>query len=116
MIDEHRKIERRQFTHYMQILDGSTSKLMGHLEDISDYGFRMDSKIALPLEKDFHLYINLTSEVATKSMLAFVARSKWCKPDPFDPSSFIVGFQVIGMSPSDHTIFHRMFEIYGKKK
>lgn len=115
-IMENRKIERRKFTYYMQVLDASTAKLVGHLSDISDEGFKMDSQKPIPLEKDFRLYINLTKEIADKTMLVFAARSKWCKPDPDDPTSYIIGFKIVNMTQGDHVIFHRMFEKYGAKK
>jgi len=113
---ENRKIERRSFTFYMQLLDASTTKLIGHLADISDEGFKMDSQNPIPVEKDFRMYINLAKEIADKTTLMFAARSKWCKPDPIDPASYIVGFQIVNMSPTDRAIFHRMFEKYGTKK
>ncbi len=112
---ENRRIERRTFTYYMQVLDASTSKLLGHMSDISDEGFKMDSQYAIPLGKDFRMYINLSKEVADKTMLIFSARSRWCKPDPFNPNSYIVGFQIVNMPQADHAIFHRMFEKYGAK-
>jgi hypothetical protein len=113
---DHRTIERRTFTYYMQALDSVTGKLVGHLSDISDGGFKLDSRTQIPPEKDFRLFINLSKEVADKTMLTFVARSKWCKQDPLDPMSYVVGFQIIGMSPADQQIFHRMFEKYGVRK
>jgi hypothetical protein len=113
---EHRQIERRTFTYYMQVMDTSKSQLLGHLADISDGGFKLDTKTPLPIEKDFRLSVNLSKEISDKTALVFVARSKWCKQDPLDPNSYIVGFQIIGMTPSDHWVFHRMFERYGAKK
>jgi hypothetical protein len=113
---EHRKIERRTFTHYMQVLDASTGRLIGHLADISDGGFKLDCQQAIAIGKDFRMYINLSKEIADKTTLVFGARSRWCQQDPLDPTSYIVGFQVIGMQATDQQIFHRMFEKYGVKK
>ncbi len=112
---EGRRIERRTFTYYMQVLDASTAKLMGHLSDISAIGFKLDCQAAVPLGKDFQLYINLSKEIADKTTMSFIARSKWCKQDPIDPTTFVVGFQLINISPGDQAIFQRMFEKYGKK-
>lgn len=113
---ENRKIERRRFTYYMQVLDASTTKLVGHLADISDQGFKLDSQHAIPAGKDFRLYINLSRDIADKTLLTFAARSKWCKPDLYDLTSYVVGFEIVNMLPADHIIFHRMFEKYGAKK
>ena len=59
--------------------------------------------------------MNLTSEVADKPFMVFVARSKWCKVDPLDPYIYNVGFQLIHISPGDLEIFNRMMEKYGRE-
>jgi len=113
---DHRRIERRTFTYYMQVLDAATGKLVGHLADISDGGFKLDCQQAFPIGKDIRLYINLSKEISDKATLLFAARSKWCKVDPMDPMAYVVGFQIIGMSAEDQRVFHGMFEKYGTKK
>lgn len=113
---ENRKNERRSFTYYMQVLDASTSMLIGHLADIGDEGFKLDSLKPIAVEKDFRLFINLSKEISDKTTLTFAARSKWCKQDPSDPTSYIVGFLIGNMSQADRDIFHRMFEKYGVRK
>ena len=99
----------------MQLVDSDTQKMVGHLVDISSGGFKLDSQAPIPLNKDFRLRMDLTSEVADKPTMAFVARSKWCEVDPLDPFIYNVGFQLINISPGDHEIIKRMIEKYGKK-
>jgi hypothetical protein len=99
----------------MRVMDGVNGQLVGHLADISAGGFKLDSATAIPINKDFRLRVDLTSEVASKSFMTFAARSKWCRPDAIDPTSFNVGFQITNMSPSDFQIFNRMFEKYGSQ-
>ena len=60
--------------------------------------------------------MDLTSEVANKPSMEFVARSKWCEVDPLDPFLYNVGFQLINISPGDIEIFNRMMEKYGKNQ
>jgi len=99
----------------MQLVDSDTQKMVGHLVDISSNGFKLDSQAPIPLDKDFRLRMDLTSEVADKPAMAFVARSKWCEVDPLDPFIYNVGFQLINISPGDREIINRMIEKYGKK-
>ena len=99
----------------MRVMDEVNGQLVGHLSDISTGGFKLDSSSALPLNKDYRLRIELTNEVANKSFMVFLARSKWCRSDPFDPTAFNVGFQITNMAPSDFEIFSRMFEKYGSQ-
>ena len=114
-MDERRKIDRNDFSYYMRLIDSETRELVGHLADISSGGFKLDSQNPIPDNKDFRLRMDLTSEVANKPSMEFVARSKWCKTDPLDPFLYNVGFQLINMSPGDIEIFNRMMEKYGTK-
>jgi hypothetical protein len=99
----------------MRLVDNDTQELVGHLMDISSGGFKLDSQKPIPPNKDFRLRMDLTSEVANKPYMVFVARSKWCDTDPLDPFVYNVGFQLINISPSDFNIIKRMMETYGKK-
>jgi hypothetical protein len=99
----------------MRLVDNDTQELVGHLMDLSSGGFKLDSQKPIPPNKDFRLRMDLTSEVANKPTMVFVARSKWCQQDPLDPFVYNVGFQLINISPSDLNIINRMIEKYGKK-
>lgn len=110
---DKRKKDRREFTYYMQVKDEATKKVIGYLSDISTGGFKLDCPTQLPTGQDFRLQIDLTPEVADKTSMVFIARSKWCHPDHIDPTSYNVGFEIINMAPSDMMIFQRIFEKYG---
>ncbi len=112
---EKRKLARRNFSYYMRVMDELTGRLVGHLTDISTGGFKLDCSTVIPPNKDFRLRIELTSEMAPKNFMSFSARSKWCRPDDIDPTSFNVGFQITNMLPSDYEIFSRIFERYGSQ-
>jgi len=114
-MSERRNIERKDFSYYMRLVDNDTQKLVGHLVDISSGGFKLDSQAPIPVDKDFRLRMDLTSDVASKPAMVFVARSKWCEVDPLDPFIYNVGFQLVNISPSDLDIFNRMMEKYGTR-
>lgn len=114
-MDDRRKLDRNDFSYYMRLVDSETQELVGHLADISSGGFKLDSQNPIPAEKDFRLRMDLTSEVASKPSMQFIARSKWCEVDPLDPINYNVGFQLISISPGDIEIFNRMMEKYGTK-
>lgn len=115
MSAEKRKLSRRAFSYYMRVMNEANGQLVGHLADISTGGFKLDSTNAIPNNKDFRLRIELTSEVANKNFMVFMARSKWCTADPMDPNAYNVGFQITNMSPSDFEIFSRMVEKFGSQ-
>lgn len=114
-MDDRRHLERKDFSYYMRLVDNDTQELVGHLVDISSGGFKLDSQSVIPVNKDFRLRMDLSSEVANKPAMVFVARSKWCRVDPLDPFIYNVGFQLVSISPSDLDIINRIMEKYGKK-
>ena len=113
-MDDRRHQKRKDFSYYMRLVDNDTQDLVGHLVDISSGGFKLDSQSPIPINKDFRLRMDLTSEIANKPAMVFVARSKWCEVDPLDPFIYNVGFQLINISPADLEIIIRMMEKYGK--
>lgn len=114
-MDERRNLDRKDFSYYMRLINNDTQELVGHLVDISSGGFKLDSQDPIPLNKDFRFRMDLTSDVANKPSMVFVARSKWCEIDPLDPLTYNVGFQLINIAPGDVEIFQRMMEKYGTK-
>lgn len=112
---DKRKIDRREFTYYMQVTDDVTKQLIGYLTDISTGGFKLDSPKQIPSGQDFRMHIDLTADVADKNAMVFIARSKWCRPDHIDPNTYNVGFEIMNMAPSDMVIFQRMFDKYGAR-
>jgi hypothetical protein len=112
-MDERRNLDRKDFSYYMRLIDNDTQELVGHLVDISSGGFKLDSQNPIPINKDFRFRLDLTSEVANKPSMVFMARSKWCEVDPLDPLLYNVGFQLVNIAPGDLEIFNRMMEKYG---
>lgn len=112
---DKRKKDRRDFTYYMQVKDEATKQIIGYLSDISTGGFKLDCPQQIPTGQDFRLQIELTADVADKTTMVFIARSKWCHPDHIDPTSYNVGFEIVNMAPSDMMIFQRIFEKYGSE-
>jgi len=114
-MSERRKRQRKDFSYYMRLVDNETEEMVGHLVDISPGGFKLDSQEPIPEDKDFHLRMELASEVADKPFMTFSARSIWCHVDPQDPLTYNVGFQLVEITPDDHEIFRRMIYKYASK-
>lgn len=106
--------ERKDFFYYKQVMNPVTREVIGHLADISTGGFKLDSQNPLPVNRDFQFLINLSSEVADKPYMVFVACSRWCRVDPLDPYVYNVGFQLVDIDPEDREIFNRMMEKYAR--
>jgi hypothetical protein len=112
---QHNRPERKEFFYYTRLIDNDTLEIVGHLTDISTGGFKLDSQVPIPINKDIRFLMNLSSEVADKPFMIFAARSKWCKVDPIDPYVYNVGYQLLRISPDDLKVFNRMIEKYGRE-
>lgn len=112
---DKRKIDRREFTYYMQVKDEGSKQVIGYLSDISSGGFKLDCPKNIQPGQDFRMHIDLTPDLSDQTSMVFIARSKWAHPDYVDPNTFNVGFEIINITPSDMLIFQRMFEKYGSE-
>lgn len=112
---DKRKIDRRDFTYYMQVKDEATKQVIGYLADISSGGFKLDCPKNIQPGQDFRMHIDLTPDLSDQTSMVFIARSKWAHPDYVDPNTFNVGFEIINITPSDMLIFQHMFEKYGSE-
>lgn len=110
---EKRKLIRKNFSYYMRVMNESTGDLVGQLGDISSGGFKLESSKPIPLGEVFYLRIDQTGEISHKSYITFKARTRWCQKDPYDPTIYNVGFQIVEMTPADFDIFVTMFNTYG---
>lgn len=113
---ENRKLERKNFTYYMRVMDEASGTLVGQILDISTGGFKLESNKPLPVGTLFSLRIDQMGEISPKSYISFTARSRWCQRDPFDPTIYNVGFQLMNMTPSDYDVFVKMFNAYGAQR
>lgn len=116
MIGEKRRLERKDLSYYMRVIDESTGKMIGHLADLSTMGFKIESKQTLPSNRDLRLRLEQTNEISSKNYIVFTARSRWCRQDYLDPTSYNIGFQILEMTPTDYDIFIRMYNTYGTQK
>ena len=110
---ERRKLDRRDFSYYMRLMNERTGELIGHLADISTGGFKIESRSPITPNSDFLMRMDLTNEVSNKDYMVFAARSKWCHKHPIDPTLYNIGFELVDIAPGDLDIFVRIFEAYG---
>ena len=116
MLTESRKNERHNNGVYMRVTDHDTEEIIGYLTEISLGGFRLESPKNLTVDKDYTLRLEYASEATDKLYIVFVARAKWSQPDPITPNEYIVGFQIVNISPSEQAIYQSIVEKYGPPK
>ncbi len=111
-----RKADRRNVAYYLAVTEPGTNKFLGVVLDISSKGFKLDGQAKTPDGTVRRFYINLPDDIASQSARTFTARSKWCRPDKIDPSSYVVGYEFINISPENAAFFQQIFEAYGAQK
>ena len=111
---ERRHTQRKKFGFYMRVLEDETEQTVGHLVEVSVDGFRLETSLPLPLQKEYHLHVELTPDISDKLFMFFAGKTKWCKPDSIMPDLCHVGFQMTNISPHDREIYERLLETYGK--
>ncbi|HMV28574.1 MAG TPA: PilZ domain-containing protein [Anaerolineales bacterium] len=116
MANEKRKLPRRNFSYYMRVLKKDTGELIGQIIDISTGGFKLESSKPLPSNVQMELCIDQVNQISPRSYIVFSARTRWCDRDPYDPTIYNVGFQLVDMTPADYDVFVTMFNTYGEKK
>jgi len=113
MAAERRNLSRRIFSYYMRVMDEMTGEPVGHFADISVTGFKLDCKAPLPPDMDLMMRVEQMGSIADKNFVVFTARSKWCKRDEYDLSTYKVGFELVNISKADYDIFVKMYDVYG---
>ena len=115
MVNEQRKMVRRNLYYYLPVLDEETAKRAGAIVDISPGGFKLDSLLPIAKGQVQHYRLFLTSEIASKPSLVLAGRSKWCAPDYIDPSTYNIGFEIVDLSPENAHVLDRVYEQYVEK-
>jgi hypothetical protein len=116
MQPDRKREERHKNGDYMRVTDNYTYELLGYLSEISLRGFKLDTSKVLTVKKDYTLRLEYASEATDKPYIVFVARAKWSEPDPLTPNEYIVGFQIVSISPSEQAIYQSIVEKYGPPK
>jgi hypothetical protein len=116
MLIDRKREERHKNGDYMRVTYNSSHELLGYLCEISQRGFKLESPKALTVGKDYTLRLEYTAEGKDRPNIVFVARAKWCQPDPITPNEYIVGLQIVDISPPEQEIYQSIVENYGPPK
>ncbi|MBV6395505.1 MAG: hypothetical protein HFACDABA_01081 [Anaerolineales bacterium] len=113
-MQERRNTPRKKFSFYMRVLEDETEQPIGHLVEISRDGFRLETSLPLPLEREYRLHMELTPDLSDRLFMFFSGKVKWCKPDSIMPNICHVGFQMTGIGEGDQAVYQRLLEMYGE--
>lgn len=93
---ERRKIARRHLVFYLRIFDGMSSRVLGHLVDITTRGAMLVCDGPIEPNQEFRLRMRLPKELSGRTELVIEAKSLWCRPDS-NPDFFLAGFRLAAL-------------------
>lgn len=73
-----------------------SSRVLGHLVDISTKGAMLVCDGPIQLNQEFRLRMRLPKDIGGRTELVIEAKSMWCRPDT-NPDFFIVGFRLAAL-------------------
>ncbi len=94
-----RQVNRKYLVFYLRVFDGMSSKILGHLVDISEKGIMVVGDNPIPVGEDYRLRMRLPTQMKDQSEIIFTATSRWCKSDA-NPDFFLAGFQIHELEPA----------------
>lgn len=106
---EMRQVERRHLVYYLRVFDGTGSRVLGHIVDISSKGVMLLSGSPISVGENFRLRMRLPSQIANMEELIFNASSRWSKPD-VNPDFFIAGFEIRDVDDAIITNIHSLMD------
>lgn len=106
---EQRKVPRRHLVFYLRVFDGMSTRVLGHLADISSRGIMLVCESPVRENEDFRLRMRLPREIAGRSEIVIDATCRWCRPDT-NPEFFIAGFQVVDLEREFEELITRLVE------
>ncbi|MBM9605163.1 PilZ domain-containing protein [Desulfopila inferna] len=106
---ERREVERKYLVYYLRVFDGMSSKVLGHIINLSSRGAMLLSDDAIAVNKDFRLRIQLPAEASERRDLMLDATSLWCKKDT-NPNFFLAGFQIHDLKLSEKNDIHHLLD------
>ena len=110
-MEDRRKLKRKSLMIYSRVFDLQTTKLVGHLVNITPEGAMLISETPVPGGQDYRLKMELSPDVADVPYLEFEARSLWCQPD-VNPQFYNTGFRFLSIAPESIAIVQKIVEAY----
>jgi hypothetical protein len=112
---ELRQVDRRYLVFYLRIYDGMSSKIIGHLVDLSEKGMMLITDHPVPVNEDYRLCMRLPAQMKDRGEIILAATSRWCKSDE-NPDFYLVGFQMHDLEPPARDLISTLLRDFGYRE
>lgn len=109
---EQRHLERRHLIYYLRVHDGISSRVVGHVVDISPHGLKLITDQPIPVGEYRRLRMSFPGIGSSRDELVFDALCKWCQQDE-NPAFYLAGFQIRNLMPEDASFIQGMISEFG---
>ncbi len=109
---EQRQVTRRHLVFYLRVFDGMSSRVVGHLIDISSKGLMLLCDEPVALNEEYRLRMRLPLEIIDTDEIVFKSVSRWCRPDD-NPDFYITGFQIEDLDSESERAISSLIEEFG---
>jgi len=109
---EKRSFKRRHLIYYLRVYDGVSSRVVGHIVDISPHGFMLISDEPVAAQEEYRLRMKLPGLSSVQEELIFEAVCRWCREDD-NPAFFVAGFQIHNLLPEEATYIQSLIDDFG---
>lgn len=90
---EQRNFSRQHLIYYLRVFDGISSRVVGHIVDISPQGIMLITDEPITVQQEYRLRMRFPGSGAEQEELLFDAVCRWCREDE-NPEFHIAGFQI----------------------
>jgi len=118
MVEDKKNVEkrvgaRRHLVFYLRIFDGLSSRVLGHLMDISPSGLMLLCDEPVAVNEEYRMRMRLPEEISeNNNEIIFKAVSRWCKKDD-NPDFYVTGFQVQEMDNKTKELITHLIDEFG---
>lgn len=109
---EMRQVDRRYLVFYLRVFDGMSSKIIGHLIDISERGIMLICDSPVEINENYRLRMRLPTQGKDRNEIVFNATSRWCKSDS-NPDFYMAGFQMYDLDTKTSQLISNLIKDFG---
>jgi hypothetical protein len=110
-----RQADRRCLVFYLRVFDGLSSKILGHVINMSEKGVLLMTDGSVEPNEDYRLRICLPAFVRDRHEVVVKGTSKWCKKEA-GSDQYFTGFQIYDLDASTEKIVLNLIKDLGFKE
>jgi hypothetical protein len=109
---EQRSFSRHHLIYYLRVFDGQSSRVLGHIVDISPQGIMLITDEPIPVQGEYRLRMRFPGTGSVQEELIFDAVCCWCRQDE-NPEFYIAGFHIQDIPAEAESFFLGLIAEFG---